>query len=286
MRRRILILSAVTLTAVAALIAQQQQQQKQQKQRENRNAPNTGYSDTPVIPGQKWKVHDVSRPAPPMVTPGAKPGDPPSDAIVLFNGKDLSQWVTPGRGADKGKMLEPKWTIKDGYMFAATRSGDLVSKEKFGDCQIHVEWSAPAEIDGASQWRSNSGILIMNQYEIQVLDSWNNPTYADGQAASIYGQWPPLKNASRKPGEWQYYDIIFEAPKWEGDKMVKRPFVTVIHNGVVMHHRQEIIGPMAHRTVRQFVKHGPEEPLALQDHDTRARFRNIWVRKLQSYDQN
>ena len=284
MRRRFLILGVAALAAVAVLVAQQQKD-KQQKQRENRNTPNTGYSDTPVIPGQKWKVHDVSRPAPPMVTPGAKPGDAPSDAIVLFNGKDLSQWVTPGKGADKGKMVEPQWTVKDGYMFAATKSGDLVSKEKFGDCQIHVEWSAPAEVDGASQWRSNSGILIMNQYEIQVLDSWNNPTYADGQAASIYGQWPPLKNASRKPGEWQYYDIIFEAPKWEGDKMVVHPFVTILHNGVLMHHRQEIIGPMAHRTVRQFVKHGAEEPLALQDHDTRARFRNIWVRKLKGYDQ-
>lgn len=283
MRLRILIIAVAGFAAVAALFAQQQA--KQQKQREDRNAANTGYSDTPVIPGQKWKVHDISRPAPALVTPGAKLGDAPSDAVVLFNGKDLSQWVTPGRGADKGKMVEPKWTVKDGYMFSAAKSGDLVSKEKFGDSQIHVEWAVPAEIDGASQWRGNSGILIMSRYEIQVLDSWNNPTYADGQAGSIYGQWPPLKNASRKPGEWQAHDIVFEAPKWEGDKMVKAPYVTVFHNGVLMHHRQEIIGPMAHRTVLKFEKHQAEEPLALQDHDTRTRFRNIWIRRLKGYDQ-
>ena len=283
MRLRILIIAVAGFAAAAALFAQQQA--KQQKQREDRNAANTGYSDTPVIPGQKWKVHDVSRPAPALVTPGAKLGDAPSDAVVLFNGKDLSQWVTPGRGSEKGKMVEPKWTVKDGYMFSAAKSGDLVSKEKFGDSQIHVEWAVPAEIDGASQWRGNSGILIMSRYEIQVLDSWNNPTYADGQAGSIYGQWPPLKNASRKPGEWQAHDIVFEAPKWEGDKMVKAPYVTVFHNGVLMHHRQEIIGPMAHRTVLKFEKHQAEEPFALQDHDTRTRFRNIWIRRLKGYDQ-
>jgi hypothetical protein len=281
---RIAIFSAVVLTAGLALVAQQQQKQQQQR-RDDRNAPNTGYTDTPVIPGQKWKVHDSTRPTPPMVTPGAKPGDPPSDAVVLFDGKDLNAWQTPGRGADRGKMLPPRWTIKDGYMFAATRSGDLVSKEKFGDCQIHIEWAAPAEIEGASQWRANSGVLIQSRYEIQVLDSWNNPTYPDGQAGSIYGQWPPMVNASRKPGEWQYYDIAFEAPKWEGDKMVKAPYVTVFHNGVLMHHRQEIIGPMAHREVRKFEPHGPEEPFALQDHDTRTRFRNIWIRRIKGYDQ-
>lgn len=287
MRRSRIVLSGIVLvTALTTLAVAQQDKQKQQKQRENRNAPNTGYTDTPVIPGQKWKVHDSTRPVPPMVTPGAKPGDPPSDAIVLFDGKDLSHWQTPGRDADKGKMVPARWTVKDGYMFAPQRgAGDLVSKEKFGDCQIHVEWAAPAQVEGASQWRANSGILIQNRYEIQVLDSWNNPTYPDGQAASIYGQWPPMVNASRKPGEWQYYDIAFEAPKWEGDKMVKAPYVTVFHNGVLMHHRQEIIGPMAHRIVRKFEKHEAEEPFALQDHDTRAMFRNIWIRKIKGYDQ-
>lgn len=278
MPRRILLASAAFVIAAGALLLAQQQ-------RENRNTPNTGYSDTPVIPGQTWRVHDNSRPTPPMVTPGAKPGDPPSDAVVLFNGKDLLSWETPGRGADRGKVLPPKWTVKDGYMFATKGSGELVSKEKFGDCQIHVEWAAPSEIDGASQWRGNSGILIQRRYEVQVLDSWNNPTYADGQAGSIYGQWPPMVNASRKPGEWQYYDIAFEAPKWEAGTMVKRPFVTVFHNGVLLHNRQEMIGPMAHKIVAKFEQHEPMQPLALQDHDTRTRFRNIWVRNVKGYDQ-
>ncbi|BDC53060.1 large, multifunctional secreted protein [Bryobacterales bacterium F-183] len=251
-----------------------------QKKDEGRNAPNTGYSDTPVIPKQTWKVHDISRPAPPMVAPAAKPGDPPADAIVLFDGKDLSKW----QGASNGKLGDPKWTIKDGYMYATKDAGDLVSKDSFGDAQYHVEWSAPSVIDGASQWRGNSGFIIQKRYEIQVLDSWNNPTYADGQAASIYGQWPPMVNASRKPGEWQYYDIAWEAPKFEGNKMVKPPFVTVFHNGVLVHHHQELIGQMAHRDVKAFEPHPFEQPLTLQDHDTRTRFRNIWVRKLKGYD--
>ncbi|MBY0374044.1 MAG: DUF1080 domain-containing protein, partial [Bryobacteraceae bacterium] len=152
------------------------------------------------------------------------------------------------------------------------------------DCQLHIEWAAPTDIDGDSQWRGNSGVLLMNRYEIQVLDSWNNKTYPDGQAGAIYGQWPPLVNVARKPGEWQAYDIIFEAPKWEGDKMVKNPYVTVIHNGVLLHHRKEIIGPMAHKIVAPFKPHGPEEPFGLQNHDTLVRYRNIWMRRLKGYD--
>lgn len=272
LRRSVFAGIAILSVASAVLIAQ--------KKDEGRNAPNTGYSDTPVIPKQTWKVHDIARPAPPMVTPGAKPGDPPSDAIVLFDGKDLSKW----QGSSKGKLGDPKWTVKDGYMYAEKGSGDLVSKESFGDAQYHVEWASPVVIDGASQWRGNSGFIIQKRYEIQVLDSWNNPTYADGQAASIYGQWPPMVNVSRKPGEWQYYDIAWEAPRFEGGKMVKPPYVTVFHNGVLVHHHQELIGQMAHRAVRPFEEHPYEQPLALQDHDTRTRFRNIWVRKLKGYD--
>ena len=218
-----------------------------------------------------------------MVTPGTessqeRPGKPPSDAIVLFDGKDLSKWTTNGQPA--------KWTVEKGAMWAETGAGSIVSTEKFGDAQIHVEFATPTEIDGTSQWRANSGVLIMNRYEIQVLDSWDNPTYADGQAASIYGQWPPLVNASRKPGEWQTYDIIFEAPKFDGEKLTKPAYVTILHNGVLMHHRQKIIAPMAHREIRKYTPHAPEEPLGLQDHDTRVKFRNIWVRRLTPYDQN
>src|SRR5829696_8289258 len=242
-----------------------------------------GYSDTPVLPGQKWRVHDIQRPRPRIVTPGSTPGAPPSDAIVLFDGKDLSKWGTPDRTS--GQLGPATWMVDNGSVWANNRTGDLVSRDKLGDMQLHMEFQAPGKIEGSSQDRGNSGVLIMSRYEIQVLDSWENPTYADGQAGSIYGQWPPLVNASRKPGEWQTYDIIFEAPKFEGSKLAKPAFVTVIHNGVVTQHRKEIIGRMAHRVVGTYEPHGPEEPLALQDHDTRVRFRNIWVRRLTPYDQ-
>ena len=175
--------------------------------------------------------------------------------------------------------------MENGYFECVGGAGELISKEKFGDAQYHIEWASPEEIDGTSQWRGNSGVLLMGRYEIQVLDSHNNPTYADGGAASIYGQWPPLVNASRGPGQWQTYDIAFEAPRFEGSKLVKQAFVTVLHNGVLVHHHKEIIGPMAHRAIRQYEAHAAEEPLALQDHDVPVRFRNIWVRRLSAYDQ-
>ncbi len=271
--RNIVIASAVTALAASLLFAQA-------KKKGYRTSP-TGYSDTPQLPGQQWKVHDIARPKPRVITPGAQPGMPPSDAVVLFDGRDLSKWMV----ATKGGLQPADWTVANGYMEVKSGAGTLVSKDKFGDAQIHIEWASPSEITGDSQWRGNSGVLIMNRYEIQVLDSYNNPTYADGQAGSIYGQWPPLVNASRKPGEWQSYDIIFEAPKFEGEKLVKPAFVTVLHNGVVTQHRKEIVGRMAHRVVGTYAPHGPEEPLALQDHDVPVRYRNIWVRRLTGYDQ-
>jgi hypothetical protein len=248
--------------------------------RKNRTAP-TGYSDTPVITGQQWKVHDIDRPRPAMVKPGLQPGAPPSDAVVLFDGKDMSAWQMNM----KKETVAPTWKVENGYMEITHGSGSVFTKESFGDCQLHIEWMAPPEIEGTSQWRGNSGVLLMNRYEIQVLDSWENPTYADGQAGSIYGQWPPLVNATRKPGEWQTYDIIFEAPRWEGEKLVRSPYVTVIHNGIVLHHRKEIIGPMAHKIVAPMRPHRDEEPLGIQNHDTRVRYRNIWMRRLTAYDQ-
>ena len=147
------------------------------------------------------------------------------------------------------------------------------------------EFAAPTEIDGDSQWRGNSGVLLMNNYEIQVLDSFNNITYADGQVGAIYGQYPPLVNPARQPGKWQVYDIFFEAPKFEGGKLVKPAYVTVMLNGVMLHHHQQIIGRMAHKVVGVYAPHGDEEPLALQNHDTKVRYRNIWVRRLKGYDQ-
>lgn len=276
MKRRSLLSLAAAAPAAAA--------QPRPKTANWRTAP-LGYSDTPQLPGQPWKVHDIARPRPPVVVPGARPGDPPSDAVTLFNGRDLSQWFHWGRGADRGKQLPARWRVAGGYVECVGKTGDLVSKEKFGDAQYHIEWSAPVEIDGDSQWRGNSGVIVMGRYEIQVLDSWDNPTYADGQAGAIYGQWPPLVNPCRRPGEWNTYDIFFEAPRFEGAKLMRPAYVTVVFNGVVVHHHQEIIGQMAHRTIRPYEPHGPQDHLVLQDHDTRPRFRNIWVRRIKGYDQ-
>jgi hypothetical protein len=240
-----------------------------------------GYKDTPMLPGQPWRVHDIDRPRPKQITPGELPFQPPSDAIVLFDGKDLSKWVQ----SNKGKLLEPTWKVENGYFECVGGSGDLLTKDKFGDAQIHIEWSSPTVIENEGQNRGNSGIIIMGRYEMQVLDSWNNPTYADGQAGAIYGQWPPLAAPVKKPGEWNYYDIIFEAPKFEGEKLVKPAFQTLIYNGVVVHNRKEVIGRMAHRQVGTYAPHAPEEPLLLQDHGSKVRYRNIWIRRLGGYDQ-
>lgn len=249
-----------------------------------------GYDDTPFLPSGRWRVHDIQRPHPRLVTPGSEstpdqPGRPPSDATVLFDGKDLSRWAAQGAGKDQGKVIPPAWKVENGYMEVAPGTGDIYTKEKFGDCQLHIEWAAPTEITGSSQQRGNSGVLIMGRYEIQVLDSYQNITYADGQAAAIYGQYPPLVNASRKPGDWQTYDIVFEAPRFDHGKLARPAFVTVFHNGVVVHHRQEILGSVVHRAVATYEPHGPEEPLRLQDHRSRLRYRNLWVRRLGRYDE-
>ncbi len=239
-----------------------------------------------MLPGQPWRVHDAKRPHPRVVIPGTestqeRPGRPPSDAVVLFDGKDLSKWTHRRQGV----AAEPKWKVVDGYMEVVPGSGDLVSKQEFGSGQYHIEWASPAVVTGDSQWRGNSGVLIMQRYEIQVLDCFRNPTYADGHAGAIYGQWPPLVNACRQPGEWQTYDIIFDAPEFDGDKVVKPAYFTVLHNGVVIHNHKESMGPMVFRQVARYRPHGPVAPLALQDHKNLVRFRNIWYRPLGEYDQ-
>jgi len=236
-----------------------------------------GYEDTPLIPGQKWKVHDVNRPAPPLVTPGAAPGAPPSDAIVLFDGKDLSKWAQ--RGAN-GEPVEPKWQVRDGYFETGAKTGSMFTRDSFGDVQLHVEWATPSVVSGTSQGRGNSGVILMGRYEVQVLDMYNNRTYADGGAGSLYGQWPPMVSAPRPPGEWQAYDIIFEAPRFEGDKLVKPAFATVLWNGVLAQHRQELVGATSHRTEPKYTAHAAELPLTLQDHSNPVRYRNIWARRL------
>jgi len=248
-----------------------------------------GYDDTDFLPDQKWRVHDVFRPRPRIITPGTesspeRPGRAPADAIVLFDGKDLSQWISTSRRS--GGTSEPKWKVENGYMEVASGTGDIMTKETFGDCQLHVEWAAPAEVTGKSQFRGNSGVMFMRgRYEIQVLDCYDNPTYADGQAGAIYGQWPPLVNACRKPGEWQSYDIIFEAPRLDGQKLVKPAYFTVFHNGVLLHNRKQLIGNTPHARVGTYTPHPAEEPLLLQNHGgDKVRFRNIWIRRLGGYD--
>jgi hypothetical protein len=244
-----------------------------------------GYDDTPFLPGDKWRVHDVSRPRPEVITPGSessqqKPGQPPSDAIVLFDGTNFANWVT----TLKGQTMEPKWKLQDGYMEVVDGSGSITSKEKFGDMQLHLEWSAPTEVKGKSQERGNSGVLLMSKYEVQVLDSFDNTTYADGQAAAIYGQYPPLVNACRKPGEWQTYDIFFEAPHFDGQTLAKPAYVTVVQNGVLVQNHRQILGDTPHAKLGTYKAHAAEMPLSLQNHHAAVRYRNIWVRRLPPAD--
>jgi hypothetical protein len=228
---------------------------------------------------QKWRIHDTKRPRPEVITPGTfstleQPGQPPSDAIVLFDGKDLSQWRTMyGRTA--------RWVVRDGYTECARGSGDIRTLRNFGDCQLHVEFATPAEIHGTSQERGNSGVFLMGKYEVQVLDSYQNETYADGQASAIYGQYPPQVNACRPPGQWQTYDIVFHAPRFGGDGELLHPAtITVLHNGVLTQDHVEIMGP-THWTERLSYKAHPQKlPLSLQDHGNPVRYRNIWIREL------
>jgi hypothetical protein len=272
MKIRITFAAALTVV-VGGIVAQQTK------------LPDQGFTDTPILPGLKWHVHDPARPHPPVVTPGATPGAPPSDAIVLFDGKDLSKWEQEGKGADKGKMVAAKWPVKDGYFEVGADTGDLITKDKFGDIQLHLEWSEPADQKGISQAHGNSGVIFMHRYEIQVLGAYKNPTYADGQAGAIYGQWPPLANPARPDGEWQVYDIVFEAPRFDGTKLTKPAFQTVFMNNVMLHNHKEVMGAMIYRQVATYSAHGAEEPLALQDHHNPVRFRNIWARRLHTYDE-
>jgi hypothetical protein len=235
-----------------------------------------GYTDTPMQPYGKWRVHDGTRPQPPIVTPGTcstqeAPGKAPSDALVLFDGKDLSKW----RGGGK---------IEDGALVIG--GGSPTTRDEFGDCQLHVEFATPDPPKGTDQGRGNSGVMLFGRYEFQVLDSFESITYPDGQAAAIYGQYPPLVNASRRPGQWQAYDIFFTAPRFTNDGAVQTPaYVTLIHNGVLVHNHTALLGAVAFRAVAKYSPHGPKGPITLQDHGNPVRFRNIWIREIKEYDQ-
>lgn len=234
-----------------------------------------GFRDTPMLPGGKWRVHDADRPQPEVVTPGATPGVPPSDAVILFDGRSLDSWQPTGAA----------WTLQDGVLTVPPRTGGkdstLVSRQSFGDVQLHLEFRSPTPPTKSSQDRGNSGIWFMERYEIQILDGYENPTYADGTVGAIYGWKPPLVNASRKSGEWQSYDIVFERPRFSPEGKLLRPaYITAFLNGVLVQNRQPWLGTTIWREVAKYEPHGDAAPIQLQDHDSAVSFRNIWVRPL------
>jgi hypothetical protein len=233
------------------------------------------YGDTPDA-RHAWAVHDANRPRPAVVM--AEPGVPPSDAVVLFDGTSLDAWTSKDGGPCK-------WRIVDGAMVVVPKTGEIRTRQAFGDCQLHLEWAVPVEVEGAGQGRGNSGVFLMGMHEVQILDSYNNDAYADGQAASVYAENPPLVNACRKPGEWQTYDIIFHQPVWEGETLKYPGSVTVLHNGVLVQDHWELEGLTTHRQRRPLKPYPTKLPLALQDHGDLVRFRNIWIREIPSrYD--
>ena len=221
----------------------------------------------------------MDRPQPPVVDPGPfkAPAPPPSDAIVLFDGRSLANW----RSADSANQAA-RWKVVDGYMEVTAGTGSIATRQAFGDVQLHVEWRAPTPAKGEGQERGNSGVFLMGMYEIQVLDSYHNRTYADGSAGAVYGQFPPLANASRPPGEWQTYDIVFHRPRFNRAGLVEQPArMTVFHNDVLIQDNVALSGPTAHQTRPPYTKHPDALPLSLQDHGDPVRYRNIWVRKLE-----
>ena len=240
--------------------------------------PKIGYDDTPMQPNGKWHVHDGARPQPKMVTPGATPGAAPADATILLgSAADTSAWKMSADGA------AGTWPMADGVLQSA--KGMIETKAQYTDFQLHVEFATPKDVKGDGQGRGNSGVFLLGQFEVQVLDSYNNPTYPDGQASAMYGQYPPLVNASRPPGEWQAYDIIFTAPRFNAAGAVDKPaVVTVIHNGIVVHNATAYLGPTAHKVINPYVPAAAQGPIRLQDHGNPVRFRNIWIRPLKAYD--
>ena len=229
----------------------------------------------PVPPNTiTWTQHDLARPQPPIARAvSAVVVPPPADATVLFDGRSLDAWTDASGAA-------PRWTVTNGYMEVVPGSGDIRSRAAFGDAQLHVEFATPARAEGEGQNRSNSGVFLMGRYEVQILDSYGNTTYPDGQAGAIFGQYPPLANASMPPGEWQSFDIIFRRPRFEANRVVRPARLTVIHNGVVVQDSRELVGPTSHGRRAPYSPHADRLPISLQDHGQPVRFRNIWVREL------
>jgi hypothetical protein len=226
------------------------------------------------LPGQDAAPFPAPKQEPRIVTPGKTSADPPADAVVLFDGKSLASWRTSDGGP-------AKWLVRDGYMEIAAGTGDILTAEPFGDCQLHIEWATPAIVKGEGQERGNSGVFLMGHYEIQVLDSYDNKTYFHGQAGSVYKQYAPLVNASRPPGQWQTYDIIFRAPRFdEQGKAVERARITLLHNGVLIQNNVEVFGNTYNDRPAVYTVHAALEPLRLQDHGNPVRYRNIWIRRL------
>jgi len=224
-----------------------------------------------------WSVHDPNRPQPRVVAPGpaGPPVPPPADAVVLFDGKDLGHWTD-------AKGQPARWKVENGYMEVVDKAGGIRTARGFGDCQLHVEWMAPEPAKGKDQDRGNSGVFLMDTYEVQVLDCYGNTTYADGMTAALYGQHPPLVNACRPPGEWQTYDIVFHRPRFDKDGKVLAPArMTVFHNGLLVHECAALTGPTAHKARPPYKMHADRLPISLQDHGHPVRFRNIWIRDLE-----
>lgn len=228
-----------------------------------------GYKDTPKLPWCEWLVHDPDRPAPPKVDPGpVAPSAPaPADALVLFDGKDTSQWT------------DSTWLVRDGAFIAEGKTSPRTRRE-FGSFQLHLEWRAPENFQGPAMSRGNNGVLLHGLYEVQIFDSFNEPIYADGQCAAIYGQTPPLVNVTRPPGQWQSYDIVFVAPKFDGDKLREPPRVTIFHNGVLAQHDQVIHGATGHRILPDYARAVAKGPILFGGHGCPVAFRNIWIRPL------
>ena len=225
----------------------------------------------------QWAVHDPDRPLPTVVAPGpaGPPVPPPADAIVLFDGRDLGRWTD-------AKGQPARWKVENGYMEVVPKTGGIRTVDGYGDCQLHVEWMAPSPAKGTGQDRGNSGVFLMDTYEVQVLDCYGNKTYADGSTAAIYGQFPPAVNACRPPGEWQTYDIVFHRPRFASDGALASPArMTVFHNGIVVHDGAVLTGPTAHKARPPYKMHADRLPISLQDHDHPVRFRNIWLRELE-----